>query len=566
LGIDFSSPIPECILSIIQGQAVPPSNFNYVLTTSTAPTGGNNGVITSALPANLNPFGFTVGEPIPVSTGTTICSGTAATLTASFPAGNTHFNWYSSSTGGTLLLLDNPMFVTPNLFSNTTYYLEYYDSLTLCSSPRIPVLVAVTSAFNSAFSLPDSVCRGENTLITFSGTVSSTATYYWDFDGGILVSGSGSSNQVVYWNDPGFKNITLTINANPCNSSLTMHTVNVMPTPTPAVITTTAYAICKGDSVTLTASGSVGGNVSYNFYDTIAGGNIVGTSPFIVKPQKTITYYLEVVNEHGCKSAANRDSIAITVYPAPDLSQVYIDGVTICYGASTHLYVISDSLPATNIYWWDSSTGGNFVSNNDTIFTGNLFSDITYWVEAVTSHGCTNSGGRMPVNVTIEPLPVETLQSNMENNTIYIGQEMIITASPSIYPAYQFYINNQMVQSGSSNIYSSYAFHNGDVVKISALTDLQCQGKKTDSLLVKVIPYANAFTPDGDGINDLFLKGIDLIIMNRWGQELFRGTQGWDGNYNGTKVSSGTYYYIIKITGPDKTQITQTGPVTLIAD
>ncbi len=566
LTTDFPAVFPECILSIIQGQAVPASNFNYVLTTTTPAAGGSAGSISAAIPTNLNPFGFIIGEPLPVSTGTTICSGTSATLMVNFPNGRTHFNWYDSITAGNLLVLNNPMLVTPNLTANTTYYVEYYDSITMCASTRVPVTIAVTSAFISTFSLPDSICRGENTLITFSGTVSTTATYYWDFDGGILISGSGPSNQVVYWNDPGFKNVTLTINASPCNSSLTLNTVNVMVAPTPAVITSNAYAICAGDSVILSATGSVGGDsVTYTFYDSITGGNIVGTPPLTVIPSKTTTYYLEVMNEHGCKSGPVRDSITITVYPAPNLQSPYVEGgVIICYGTSTSIHVFVDSLPTANIYWWDSQTGGTFISSNDSIFTPVLYRDTVFWVEAISIHGCTNQGGRFPVNVIVEQLPFEVLQTNLEYNTVYVGQQMIVTANPANYSIYQFYLNNQLVQADSNNTYSSYSFHNGDVIKVSAISNLQCQGPISDSLKIKVIPIANAFTPNGDGINDVFLKGIDLIVMNRWGQELYRGTEGWDGTYKGTKASPGTYYFIIKITGPDKTPITQTGPITVV--
>jgi|GEM_PF-4312140 len=564
LGSDFPSPIQECILSIIRGQSGPPTNFNYVLTTTTAGTGGNNGTITSTIPPTLNPFGYIIAEPLPVSAGTSICNGTSATLTADFPAGNTHFNWYNAPTGGSLLSGDHPAFITPNLFADTTFYLEYYDSLTTCSSARIPVTVSVTPTPSSAFSLPDSICRGANALITFMGSISSSATYYWDFDGGIIVSGSGSSNQVVYWNTPGLKNVTLTISDNPCSSTLTLHSINILPTPTPPTITTDNYAICERDTVTITANGSIGGNVNYNFYDSITGGSIIGTSPLIESPQVTTTYYLEVTNEYGCKSSDNRDSITIIVHPAPTVTSDYVDGgFIICYGSSTSVFVIPDSVVPSTIYWWDSPTGGNFISTNDTIITPDLFTDTPYWVEAVTVNGCT-SGIRLPITVTIEPLPVATLQSNMENNTVYVGQEMIITASPEIYPVYQFYINNQLVQSGSSNTYSSYAFKDGDKVGIACISDLQCQGLVSDSLVVKVLPIANAFTPNGDGYNDVFLKGLDLTVMNRWGQELFKGTQGWDGTFEGKKVNPGTYYYILKISGPDKTPVTETGPLTLI--
>lgn len=565
LGSDFPSPIQECILSIVRGQSGPPSNFNYVLTTTTAPTGGNSGTITSEIPITLTPFGFIVAEPLPVSTGTSICVGTSATLSANFPSGNTNFNWYDAQTGGTMLLLDNPTFITPNLIADTTFYLEYYDSLTTCGSTRLPVSVTVTPVPSSAFTMPDTICRGENTLITFSGTVSSTATYYWDFDGGILVSGSGATNQVVYWNTPGSKNVTLTISDNPCSSPLTLLTVNVVPAPTPAVITTTDYAICEGDTVTITANGSIGGTVNYNFYDSIPNDSIIGISPLIAGPQVTTTYYLEVINEYGCKSSNSPDSITIIVYPAPTLPNDYVEGsLVICNGASTSVYVLPDSTIASNIYWWDSEFGGNFVSNNDTMVTGNLFSDSTYWVEAITINGCANIGGRIPITVIIEPSAVATLTSNLDNNSVFVGQEMIITASPDYYSVYQFYLNNQLVQSSALNTYTSLAFHDGDIVSVSCISDLQCQGSISDSLSVKVTPIANAFTPNGDGFNDLFLKGLDLTVLNRWGQQLFKGTQGWDGTFEGKKVNAGTYFYIISIYGPDKTLITQTGPITLI--
>lgn len=69
----------------------------------------------------------------------------------------------------------------------------------------------------------------------------------------------------------------------------------------------------------------------------------------------------------------------------------------------------------------------------------------------------------------------------------------------------------------------------------------------------------NVFTPNGDNINDRFapltgwrfVESIDLIVMNRWGQEVFRTFDpqiNWDGkNALGQDLEDGTYYYRIKI-------------------
>jgi gliding motility-associated-like protein len=75
----------------------------------------------------------------------------------------------------------------------------------------------------------------------------------------------------------------------------------------------------------------------------------------------------------------------------------------------------------------------------------------------------------------------------------------------------------------------------------------------------KVLQIPNAFSPNGDGINDRWdidgLKqspGCTVTVFNRWGQEVFR-SQGyqspWDGNYKGKPVPLATYYYIITLPG-----------------
>ncbi|MDE5606159.1 MAG: gliding motility-associated C-terminal domain-containing protein [Bacteroidales bacterium] len=61
----------------------------------------------------------------------------------------------------------------------------------------------------------------------------------------------------------------------------------------------------------------------------------------------------------------------------------------------------------------------------------------------------------------------------------------------------------------------------------------------------------NAFSPNGDGINDIFMggTGADVVIFDRFGRELFRSTdqEGWDGTYKGKPVSPGEYLYVVTI-------------------
>ena len=86
-----------------------------------------------------------------------------------------------------------------------------------------------------------------------------------------------------------------------------------------------------------------------------------------------------------------------------------------------------------------------------------------------------------------------------------------------------------------------------------------------DSLNVRVIESyieaPNAFTPNGDGINDewrVAYKSIEryqCIIQNRWGRTVFKSTdpgKGWDGMIGSRPAAEGTYYYVIVAYGTDK--------------
>lgn len=72
----------------------------------------------------------------------------------------------------------------------------------------------------------------------------------------------------------------------------------------------------------------------------------------------------------------------------------------------------------------------------------------------------------------------------------------------------------------------------------------------------------NAFSPNGDGINDIYkakdgyqsIIEFHAYIFNRWGQKLFEWDDpagGWDGKYNGKDVKQGVYFVLVKAKGAD---------------
>jgi gliding motility-associated-like protein len=102
-------------------------------------------------------------------------------------------------------------------------------------------------------------------------------------------------------------------------------------------------------------------------------------------------------------------------------------------------------------------------------------------------------------------------------------------------------------------------------------------GSKSDDIMIRytdcVTVFPNAFTPNGDKLNDEFkilnafnLKGYSLSIYNRWGEMVFSTTDtrtGWNGIYKGTLQPQDTFIYYCKYE-KDNQQVVTKGSFVLI--
>ncbi|MBT3800790.1 MAG: gliding motility-associated C-terminal domain-containing protein, partial [Bacteroidetes bacterium] len=118
----------------------------------------------------------------------------------------------------------------------------------------------------------------------------------------------------------------------------------------------------------------------------------------------------------------------------------------------------------------------------------------------------------------------------------------------SIYPV--SFIDSITKLSQSNYCYRIAAFRNND--ELQSNSNVVC----VDTRMNLFVP--NAFSPNGDGINDHFqIKGVfinefNIQIFNRWGEKLFESdsiNDGWDGSFKGKTCAFGTYYYSITAKG-----------------
>jgi gliding motility-associated-like protein len=102
-------------------------------------------------------------------------------------------------------------------------------------------------------------------------------------------------------------------------------------------------------------------------------------------------------------------------------------------------------------------------------------------------------------------------------------------------------------------------------------SDTSCQ--QVTAIVTPVVDVPNAFTPNGDGANDVvFVRGygIDKMswrIYNRWGQLVFVSTNinfGWDGRFKGALQPQDVYVYTLSVQFTDGTKYSKKGDITLL--
>lgn len=138
-----------------------------------------------------------------------------------------------------------------------------------------------------------------------------------------------------------------------------------------------------------------------------------------------------------------------------------------------------------------------------------------------------------------------------------------------------WYVNNQWVGSGPE-LYYQFTENGEAAVRLEAenggCTDSQVKNYLLEDKHLIAIP--NAFTPDGDGLNDVFLFKADGIldftamVYNRWGGMIYSWSDypenGWDGQDKGVDAPMGVYTYRIVIKDFQGYQHVYDGHVTLV--
>ena len=429
-----------------------------------------------------------------------------------------------------------------------TYTLTVTDS-TGCKSINVATIQQHTQVL-SVPSTPQAICIGQSATLSISTSGGTPGYSYMWLPGGmkgpsVNVSPTVTTTYTISTSDayscPGLP-VTITVAVNPPLS------ITVSPN----------KSACAGGNMSFTSTASGGDGIyTYNWIPN-TGLNVDTGATVISTP--TINTEYTVTAKDGCGTPAVYDSVKASVNPLPivKFSVDKLDGCTpLCINFSNLSTIISDSI--SSWAWTFGDGGASTLQNSSYCYTGaGVFS---IGLVAKSDSGCIDSL-IIPNMISAYSHPNAAFITSPQSNSILAPTIDFTDESTDAYGlkswAWQF------GDASDSNVTIENPTHTytdtGTFCTLLTVTNVHgCVD--TISHCIVISPYftlyiPNAFSPNGDGVNDIFTaKGTDICsfemyIFDRWGMLLYYTSDindGWNGTVNGssTIVEEDTYVYLI---------------------
>ncbi|MEO7047696.1 MAG: PKD domain-containing protein [Ferruginibacter sp.] len=315
-------------------------------------------------------------------------------------------------------------------------------------------------------------------------------------------------------------------------------------------------AICRTDSVTLKLNTDA---LYFTWTPAATLQNPSVKNPTALPVNPSTTYHVVASISNKCFKTAN-----ITVRTVPYPVAMAGKDTSVCFGESASLHASGGS-----IYSWSPVT---FLTDpnisNPVSFkpTGN----ISYIVTVRDTLGCPKPKTDTML-VTVIRIHAD---AGPRDTSVVINQPLQLNATGSIN-----YLWTPPTWLSNPNISNPVSLPKENIVYAVKVSDAQgCFDLDTINVrLFKVAPdlyVPTAFSPDGDGINDIFrpialgIRSLELFsVYNRWGQLVYSTTQigqGWNGKFNAADQPAGTFVWYAEATDYLGKKIKKKGSVILI--
>ncbi len=411
------------------------------------------------------------------------------------------------------------------------------------------------------------ICDGGMATMTSNGVGGTFPyTYVWD-------DPNATPTNTMNMGTAGTYTVTVT-DANGCTAQAS---VTITMNPPLTVTAQTDQAICPGEAAIISATGG-GGNGGPYTYDWInddgSGWTATGGS-LSVAPTTTTTYTVTVSD--NCGSITTTAQVTITVNQVPTVNFA-ADNISGCTPVTAGFTNLTDPLLTGNCFWdFGDGNTSNDCNPTHTYYTPGCY-DVTLTV--TSPDGCVGDTtftqmicvyaypqadfifGPQPANILNPTINFSNYSTNAVTYEWIFDQ---LGTSTDADPSFTFPGD----QPGNYNVCLV-------ATSASNCVDTICYNVIIDDAFLVYVP--NAFTPDGDGVNDYFapvLNGIDplsyqFLVFDRWGELVFESyhpTLQWGGSIKGNNEMGKQDVYVWKLAVTDAStnkQHTLTGHVTLL--
>lgn len=487
-----------------------------------------------------------------------LCQNGSVTFTDTSKSVGKFTNWLWNFGDGQTSTAQHPVhyYAAPGVYNVTlTATTEFGCSETITKPAYIVVNRAPVTGITSSV---DSICV--NNTITFNGIIvqpdTLALTWSWNFGNG-QTSALQNPPAQLYTQSGNYNVQLISTNSAGCKDTV-IYTVNIQGLP--MTDAGPNADICRGQSVQLNASGAV----TYQWTPATALSCTNCASP-TANPLDSTKYYVTGRSAFGCTST---DSVMVNVIQPSQVVAPPND--SLCIGQSLQLVA-----KGTMVYSWSPATGLNNPNIANPVASPTT--TTTYTVTGTDIRGCFVSTDT--VRISVFPYPTVTTGAD---TTIQVGFSIKLpSATSSDVTSILWSPNVGLTCTTCPSPTASPTFNT--TYTITVKNNGGCQA--SDAITVFVICndqnlfMPNTFSPNGDGMNDIFYprgRGINTIrtlrIFNRWGQVVFEKknfnandpSAGWDGTFKGAKLAPDVYVYMMDLSCENNSIITRKGDVTLI--
>ncbi len=527
------------------GSTANPLSVSPTVNTTYTVTGTTAGCSSTAvgLISIANSLVITVNSP-------TICAGQSATLTA------TGANSYTWSAGVTAAAADTAV-ASPAV---TTSYTVTGSNAAGCTGTAVATvtisnILAIT--VNSPF-----ICVGQTAHLTASGAT----TYTWS--GGATATGTNTADATP----ASTSTYTVTGTGSGC-SGTAISTVTINPLPTATV--SGGGAMCVGSPappVNIALTGVGPWNITYS--DGTNNTSVTSAaSPYIITNPAVGTYTVTLVSDANCiGTASGSATITIINPPVPSFTATPVIGCAPLCVNFTDASTPAGSVSAWNWNYGDGLTGTQ--QNPQYCYT--TPGKYTVTLTASLNSNCSASD-TVHNMITVNEVPIASF-SAPATTSVFTPTVQFVDYSTSA-TSWNWNFGDSISTSNTSTVESpSHAYSQvGTYCVTLAVSNGFCTDTSTVCLMI--VPeftfyIPNAFSPNGDGMNDEFfgkgenIKDYEMLIYDRWGMLLFKTENintHWDGRVKGGGIAQeDVYVYVINITDIFTKQHKYLGSVTIV--